>query len=337
MRNRNHDTCLLQARLIARGLSTIRLPGGAVMAYASGSNKTLAFAGTIPQGTTFEGAALSLKLNAAWVLLNEAGIQTPPWKIFLARAVKSAGRYAEGLGFPLIVSGIKGEHLVVVRDHNDLIAAMHKLGKERSLKRLIVRKHVDGNEVKVLVLGDEALSFNVDSAIERDLEVERVAVQSKAAIPGLALAEVRMTLGEPADAQGTRSVAMITGFSPAPNLRDYATSERGIVKLADKLIEAQANNVGIALNCPSEETNASLTIAGTVDSSIFSRLMRPLLAEVKCKENSAPEILTQESVRFDVTGPPESMAQVSIDALQGLGPERNRAHMITIENRRGAL
>lgn len=333
-RNRNHDTCLLQARLIARGLSTKRMPGGVTMAYVPLSIKTLAFAGTIPQGTTFDGAALSLKHGAAWTLLGEAELPIPRWKVFLTRAVKAISRYAEDLGFPLAVSGLKGEHLLLVQDHNELTSAMHELGEEKNLGKVIVRSHLDGDEVKVLVLGDKAISFSVDSPIRHDHEVERIAIQSKGAIPGLALAEVRMTVGKIVDSRDSRSV-VVTGFSPAPRLRDYATSAEEAAALADTLIEAEAKAAGIALDDPLEEVHASLTIVGTVDSSVFTKLMQPFILEAQCREISAPELLTQESVRFDITGPPAGISQLSVHALHGLGEIRSRAHMTTTETQRG--
>lgn len=333
----DYDTWLLQSRMMARGLSVTRLPGGVIMAGGQDSDQVLSFVGAVPKTTTFEGPALSLKLASAWTLLHEAGLSTPRWKVFSSRAIESAGRFAESLGFPVVVCGLKGEHHQLVRDREELASTLTALGAERRLRKVVVRSQVEGEEVKVLVIGDTVVSSDFDSSSKDYSEIERIALLSKSVIPGLAIGEVRMTIGQSTDSEDSRHGIVVTGFSSSPRLHHYTDSDEGALALVDRLIETEAEAAGVVLSEPMDEIHTVLTFSGVVDSSRFSQAVQQDLVDSPCGGHEVPELLTSESVRMDVTGPPGGIAHLSVQALRGIGTEQHRAHIIKALNKQVIL
>lgn len=95
-------------------------------------------------------------------LLAEAGVLVPEGKSFgRDAALKDMAAYASALGFPVVlkpVDGEKGKGVIVgIKDEQALLRDLDYVRRELGYERVIIERHVNGNECRVLVVGGQVI------------------------------------------------------------------------------------------------------------------------------------------------------------------------------------
>ncbi|HWQ30436.1 MAG TPA: ATP-grasp domain-containing protein [Negativicutes bacterium] len=95
-------------------------------------------------------------------LLAKAGVLVPAGRSFGGAATpEEMAEYASKLGFPVVlkpVDGEKGKGVIVgIRDESALLRDLHYVRQELDYKRVIIERHVEGNECRILVVGDQVV------------------------------------------------------------------------------------------------------------------------------------------------------------------------------------
>ncbi|MGE5676466.1 MAG: ATP-grasp domain-containing protein [Pseudomonadota bacterium] len=95
-------------------------------------------------------------------MLAKAGVAVPEGKSFGKDAVKKdMAEYASGLGFPVVlkpVDGEKGKGVVVgIKDEAALLCDLNYVRQELGYERVIIERHIAGNECRVLVVGGQVV------------------------------------------------------------------------------------------------------------------------------------------------------------------------------------
>jgi D-alanine-D-alanine ligase-like ATP-grasp enzyme/acylphosphatase len=140
----------------------------------SDGNRKVAFWKHTPQTTTFVARQITLSKVVTKTVLERAGIRVPPGRVFSRNRAASAWRFAESLGFPVVLkppsssggSGVTSE--ISTESHFQL--AWTSATKVSRTGRVIVEKHVPGKDFRLYVVGDRlvAAAHRVPAYVEGD-------------------------------------------------------------------------------------------------------------------------------------------------------------------------
>lgn len=117
---------------LARGLRVLVLPRQVLLA---GKNSTvpseISFAHGVPEASTVAAVTYAQDRRLRRALLQRAGVQVPRGATFTWKSVKQAARWAERVGYPVVIKEVVGENparaIRDVRDGNGLVAAFQTL------------------------------------------------------------------------------------------------------------------------------------------------------------------------------------------------------------------
>jgi len=95
--------------------------------------------------------------------LQKANVPVPQGKTFNdSTSIDDILKYAENLPFPLVVKptdGNSGQGVIVnIKSKQELKSAINRVRNQLKYRHIIVQQHVDGDEVRIYVLGDKVLA-----------------------------------------------------------------------------------------------------------------------------------------------------------------------------------
>ncbi|RJN31073.1 hypothetical protein D3250_09375 [Nesterenkonia natronophila] len=274
---------------MSRQLPTTSLPGQVV--FSSGHpGQPLAFTQLSSYGATYGGLGLVKTSRRTWQVLRRSGIPVPQSQAFAPGAQSSAAAYAQRVGFPAVVSSLSGVHRRTAYDvatfKGEFVAVA-----ERVDDQVLVHSTVPGELLRFMVQGEQVLAVTGKGhrgAIEpEDLDPSllQLAVDAVQAIPGLDTAAVTISTRRFTDTD-VRRKALVERVMRSPHLRDYAGgSTRAALRLADKLVQATAQNLGVELPPPTSPVVVRLRFTGVPDPEAFTP---PLSAMITDLRNTTP-------------------------------------------------
>ena len=217
---------------LARGLDVLALPRQVLLA---GRGKTVpaevSFAHGVPESSTVAAVTFAQDRRLRRAMVEREGVTVPKGATFSWRTVQSAARFAEELGYPVVVKEVQGENparaIRGVRSAEQVASAFHELRLRRPedrspgsnpliagyaatrlgfdidddgnevapiRTRFLVEKQIPGQVVRTLVCGDEAIiSVLLDDSTGRG--VLDVTEQCHPRIREIAVAATRATPG----------------------------------------------------------------------------------------------------------------------------------------------
>lgn len=158
------DSHLLEREVLSRGLSSWRFSPTAFLAGPSVSRIGLwGFNYTSTVHTSKVGREIAGDKQHSRVLLRDAGISVPDGRAYALRQSKAVRRYAQRLGYPVVVkpaasrSGAHAETNLTIDE--SVGEALGRLVESHTAStRIVVEKHVAGDNYKLLVVDAEVVS-----------------------------------------------------------------------------------------------------------------------------------------------------------------------------------
>lgn len=153
---------LLQKASLLAGFNTIQYTKSAFVVMDNDDKKMMFHGSATPINTAGAKAICNHKETTRLILQNK-GIPVPEGRSFNTGDLGTARQYATQLGYPVVVKpamgtmgiGVKAD----IRDENELNLAFEHLNASRLANQgFIVEKHINGEEYRILVVGDEVIA-----------------------------------------------------------------------------------------------------------------------------------------------------------------------------------
>ncbi|WP_156837262.1 hypothetical protein [Nesterenkonia alba] len=334
----DYDRWLIVCHLLDRGMNVHLLPGGVAFTNSE-AGKGMAFLGMSSASTTsFGGMAMSRRVTSAWPLLEEAGLPVPLWRAFKATAAKTAGRFAEEAGYPVVVTTEKGERFWAVESQDQLRSAMERIQAGPKPHKTIIRKKLTGGTMRFLLLEDRPLLVMAQQpdaapALLRDEDISpgllRLAQQALRAVPGIELGEVLMEL-DVQNPSATKNDIQVVQVNPAPSLRVYGKEETASHQYAVRaVVEHHAEEEGISLPALQSVDMVRLECSGLIVPEEFYENVSTAAAALGC-DLALEDVPAEESLSMTSAGAAEASALLASTALTGVGSKKHKAHMVSV-------
>lgn len=158
---------LLERQALAMGLSTTRYSKGAFRA-GDDEQSPLIFKWSRNPLSSAASLALCTHKEGTRMQLQRAGVPVPQGKTFSSGDFSTAKKFAQRIGFPVVVKpamGVRGIGVVAgIQDESELDAAFEIMASSKlGNQDFIVEKHVNGRDYRIVVVGDEVIA-----AIQRE-------------------------------------------------------------------------------------------------------------------------------------------------------------------------
>lgn len=328
-----YDAWAMSAQMLSVGHSVTRLPGGAVVDDTPGCSG-LSCVGVAGPATTFGGMSLSRRMAANWLLLDAQEVPTPQWKAFNAAANKTIDRFADAVGYPVVVSRLKGGSSAEATNYDELLNGLRRIRRGEKPHTVIVRKKYGKRELRLLLAGDKPLlASNERGGVIQLSEVhddfQELARRALHAVPGLQFGEVIIDLDDPgAPATNQDARVAVTNFAPA--LRTYKDlGTEGHLRIARNLLQLYAERQEIVLPDPQHTITADVICSGLTALESFQAGFEEVASELGCevmRVNAAGETAT-----FTAAGTSEMIALLVAVAMREV-PGGENAHLITVSS-----
>ncbi|GAA1410555.1 hypothetical protein AUR04nite_12550 [Glutamicibacter uratoxydans] len=153
---------LMEREALALGLSSVRYSKGAFIASDS-DDKSLVFKWSRSPLTSAVALSMCTHKEATRLRLSEFGVPVPQGRTFRNGDLATAKKYADVIGFPVVVKpamGVRGIGVVAgIANQEELDIAFRQLGDSKLGRQdFIVEKHVHGQDYRIVVIGDEVVA-----------------------------------------------------------------------------------------------------------------------------------------------------------------------------------
>ncbi|MDZ5077001.1 enolase C-terminal domain-like protein [Nesterenkonia sp. HG001] len=153
---------LLEREALALGLQTTRFSKGAFSA-TDGTHPPVAFKWSRNPLSSAVSLALCTHKEATRLQLQRAGIPVPQGRTFAQGDFATARAFAERIGYPVVVKpamGVRGIGVVAgIQDGDQLDSAFRLMsGSKLGTQDFIVEKHVNGQDYRIVVVGDRVVA-----------------------------------------------------------------------------------------------------------------------------------------------------------------------------------
>lgn len=368
----------VQVAALTRGLDVTLLPRQVLMV---GSGNPIvgdaSFVHGVPEASTVAGVTFAQDKRVRRAMLQRAGFTVPKGATFsIGKSAGAARRYAERIGYPVVIKPAMGDNTVgvlptvtnseglrqavqylhtPVDDREDFTRASYAMTelREPGFKngvevappsyRFLVEKHVTGQYVRLLVLGDRVVNAlhcqegtwqtpgdaitDVTDRIHPSLG--RVAVGASQAIPGLAMVALDLIVPD-FTAEATAKTTTIVEYSERPWLEPHFTTDP---QLAASLA-AMILGYGLGGSVP-EPSEDDVTVEAHIDGAVAPEQFAEAL-RVACRSLGIQEAVKVTDpalghVEGRLAGSPRSIAWLTETAL-GEGLEEQRAMMALLRH-----
>lgn len=290
------------------GLDTLLYPRQVLVARAPGHELT--FVHGIPQTSSLSGVTYAQDKDARRHLLERAGLPIPAGATFaIGRDRELARAFTRTVGFPVVVkpaigenmretfAGINGEREferaidyfltpeearpAFNRSAYGLTLLSEPVEEDGQIVspasyRFLVERHVRGEYVRIVVLGDRVVSalsspsgsdglvsgHGKDVTSEVHQSILDLAIKGAHAVPGLAVAALDLVVGDyrcPAGDQDT----WIVDLSERPWLAAHSSISEGLSQsIGDAILRHAASEAGLALDEPRQDVALDFRIEG---------------------------------------------------------------------------
>ncbi|GAB3194126.1 hypothetical protein GCM10027061_28140 [Nesterenkonia suensis] len=153
---------LLEREALALGLTTTRFSKGA-FSVTDGLQEPVSFKWSRNPLSSAVSLALCTHKEATRLQLQRAGIPVPQGRTFAQGDFATAKSFAERIGYPVVVKpamGVRGIGVVAgIQDAAQLDAAFTLMsGSKLGAQDFIVEKHVNGQDYRIVVIGDQVVA-----------------------------------------------------------------------------------------------------------------------------------------------------------------------------------
>ena len=199
------DNHLLESAALAHRLDCLRVgPLTFTAVYAHGE---VGFHGTASLTTSKIGREIAADAQHTRSALTVAGVSVPAGRAFEPGQLDQARRYADSLGYPVVVKPVGGRGGAGVAtglgDGSAVTMAVIELTRTTSAeRRFVVERHIDGPTLRVYVAAGRVLwalraTDGLEITADLDPEVATLAVRAADAVLGLGHACVDVVAGDP--------------------------------------------------------------------------------------------------------------------------------------------
>lgn len=297
------------------GLDVVTLARQVTMisGHASAESEQLAFVHGIPRTSTLSAVTYAQDKRMRRALLTHAGLPIPKGGSFsVGRGIEHAKRLIERIDYPVVVKPAEGDNMsetqAGLRNEQELLAAIEYLRTPVSTRptytraayaltmlsepdesdgklkvpsnyRFLVEKHVPGEYLRFLVVGDQVRSvvhcpggsWARDTQRPRDVTGEthtsllRMAEQVVRAVPGLAIGAVDIVAPDH-HRDVTEQDVRIVEVSERPWLAaQFEVSAELSHQLGETILSEHARDVSVALSEPQEDIAVELHMDGITE------------------------------------------------------------------------
>jgi hypothetical protein len=330
LKRAQYDSMCVRAALVARQLPTTSFPGQVV--FSSGHpGQPLAFTQLSSYGATYGGFGLVKTSRRTWQVLRRSEIPVPQSQAFAPGAQASAAAYAQKVGFPAVVSSLSGVHRHTAYDPESLEEAFAAVA-ERVGDQVLIHSTVPGELLRFMVLGEQVLAVTCQGyrgALEPeglDPRLLQLAVAAVQAIPGLDCAAVTISTPRLKDTEAG-SEALVERVLRSPHLRDYAGgSARAALRLADRLVQTTAQNLGVELPQPTSSVVVTLQFTGVPEPDVFTASLSAMITDLRNTTSLQGPTPITDGAELQLEGTGAQVGLLITRAILGFGDVA--AHMV---------
>lgn len=334
-----------EAQLLAHGVSTVRLPRSTVVGISDGEPlSSLGFTGAQGPGSTLTGASMAAHAPSVRELLISRRLPVQVGQLCLARQTQRATKFAQTVGYPVLVRPANGNktNLVrtVVHSADDMPAALAKVRKfsrgrtvdrETEVQSAWVQKVPAGTLLRLLVVGSGVVAAVIGS-VETDSEtsvlstdeihpeIRTLAVEALGAFPGLDHGEVQIAVEDWTAGIRDQDAVIMTVLA-SPNLDLYAQDDdhgRGVVT---EMVRFYLGAAKVRFTEPVHHRHTRTVFTGVVDTLRFRRRLTARISKMLGAEVAAADYKVREAgngtIELTANGDVEITAMLSTLGVRG--------------------
>ncbi|WBL19783.1 hypothetical protein [Citricoccus sp. NR2] len=335
-----------EAQLLAHGVSTVRLPRSTVVGISGGEPlSSLGFTGAQGPGSTLTGASMVAHAPSVRELLVSRRLPVQAGQLCLARQTQRATKFAQSVGYPVLVRPANGNktNLVrtVVHSAEEMPAALAKVRKfsrgrtvdrETEVQSAWVQKVPSGTLLRLLVVGSGVVAAVIGS-VETDAEttflateeihpeIRSLAVEALAAFPGLDHGEVQIAVDDWAAGTGNQTAVIMTVLA-SPNLDMYARNGDAGRAVVAEMVRFYLGAAKMAYAEPVRQRRTRTTFTGVVETQRFRRRLKARVSKMVGADVAASDYAVREVgdgvVELTAKGDVEITAMLSTLGVRGL-------------------
>lgn len=325
------ESWIIQAEMIAHGLSTVRYPKNALMSVAGNEAPSLAFIDGESSGSSLAGEAI-VRNGSAWrKLLGRRRIPVASWMTFRANDYAKMLEVAESYGFPVRVRSARQDFVGGISE-----VAMSGAQLERHVKsirgqfpgsRILLEEGLCGVSLNALVVAGEVLSV-----IQRDDDgtTSEVVDRVSPSIIALSVDAIRACSGlndgsvlisSRPHAESETSSAVVQGISPSPMLsaRLSSQSEQSGAELMRRFVQKHADNTQVALSACRDVVDGIMEFAGFVDADTFVEGVCTQAQGLGLSVLGVDKQADGEAIELRVCGGSRALAFLALQSVLGFG------------------
>ena len=266
----------MAGELLRHGVATVHLPKDVVLAGSHHAERTVGFVGALHHGASLVSVSLANNRRSTDVALRSAGISQLPLRMFSLSSSTAMCRYAKQVGYPVVLRPVTRDHreppTVPLKNEADLTGAIETWTTRKSPpRRVVVSAYPTGRHYWVLLARNSILAWaeyrgwggaaRSTSASGQGsglpTEIERLALTSAAAVPGLGMACI--------DIVETRSGLLrrsrrhnVVEIDAEPSLTGLGVAVAPEL-LARRLVRAELDHAGVSADEPTDQRGFEVT------------------------------------------------------------------------------
>lgn len=327
--DKTYEATLVFSDMLSRGWQVSRYPGNVVLGQVEGDKPPVAFVGLTSTGTTFGAMTVSRGVVSGRLVLAQAGMPVPECRTFTAKALKTAREFAESLGYPVLVSGPKGQSPLKVASTQDLRSTMELRQAEGAPQKVVVSQWSDHLHMKALVLNSQVLAVDQPEEVFHRLhpDIRALLGEAGAAFAGLDLAEVSVLIEDPGASRHGQQV-LVTGVEFAPRLRTYSRALSSSQELLAALVQYYSGST--AGRGSSDRARVAVTFSGVADPAGLNTELERFAAELESMSVVETLRAAGEELQLHCQGSANTLAFAGVQAMNGFGAKALSAHSVTM-------
>ena len=326
-----YDAMCMRAALVGRQLPTTSLPGQVVFT-SDHPGPPLAFTQLSSYGATYGGFGLVKTSRRAWQVLSRAGVPIPQSQMFSRDTQARAAVYAQRIGFPAVICSRTGAYRRSAADAESFNKAFAEVA-ERVDDQVLVHSTVPGELIRLMVQGQQVLAVTARGhrgalgPEDLDPALLQLAVAAVGAIPGLDIAAVTISAPRLTDLAASQQ-ALVERVMRSPHLRDFAAGSRSqALSLADRLVQAAAQDLGLPLVAPSVRVSTDLDFRGVPDPDSFAAELATMVNALGRTTVIRDPQSVPDGAELSLHGPPSDVALVITRSIAGFA-YGDSAHLV---------